>query len=246
MNTAAPAAPEERTTLYHRRHARQQVGKSFGHFGPAVVLLLGIAPVLSGDEPFTVLRTLEVLIGAAYLGLMVREWRHLRHDAFHREPVAWLELAAAAILALESYHIWHRHHEAELAGKPHKTLVLPALYAAVAVLFVVMAFRMKQMDGRRFLHLHPGGFALRTTRLGRAHRLRWAEVASVEPAGPAGVLIRRVDGREHRVVFDALHEGAGHRDRLLAHVRRHGLGPDRGSAALNGPGAGGEQAGQAG
>jgi hypothetical protein len=176
--TAALNPVEGLTTLYHRRHARQQVGKTFGHLGPAVVLLMGIAPVLAGTELLTPLLAFEVLVGAAYLGLMVRELLHLRHQPFHREPVAWLELAAAAILALESYHIWHRHHESELAGRPHKTLILPALYAALAVLFVVMAFRMKQMDGRRFLHLHPGGFALRTKRLGVKQELGWADIAN--------------------------------------------------------------------
>ncbi|MBD2720529.1 hypothetical protein [Hymenobacter armeniacus] len=218
MNIAPPAAPAERITLYHRRHARQQVGKSFGHFGPAVVLLFGIAPVLSGEESFTALRALEVLIGAAYLALMVREWVHLRHHPHHREPVAWLELAAAAILALESYHIWHRHHEAALAGHPHKTPILPLLYAGTAVMFAVMAFRMKEMDGRRFLHLHGRGFALRTNRLGRKHELRWAEVAAVEPDGPADVLVRCTNGRARRISFAHLHEGAAHRDRLLAHA----------------------------
>ncbi|MBF9224124.1 hypothetical protein [Hymenobacter ruricola] len=218
--TTSPAA-EECTTLYHRRHARQQVGKSFGHFGPAVVLLFGIAPVLGGDEPFTLLRALEVLIGAAYLVLMVREWRLLRHNPHHREPVAWLELAAAAILALESYHIWHRHHEAELAGQPHRLHVLPWLYAAIAAVFVVLAFRMRQLDGRLFLHLHPAGFAVRTSRLGRAHRLRWAEVAAVEPAGPADALVRCTDGQTHRIAFADLHEGPAHRDRLLAHAAGH-------------------------
>lgn len=220
MNTAASATAEGRTTLYHRRHARQQVSKSFGHFGPAVVLLFGIAPVLSGDESFTFLRALEVLIGAAYLGLMVREWLHLRHNPHHREPVAWLELAAAGILALESYHIWHRHHEAELAGKPHKTLILPVLYAAVAVMFVVMAFRMKQMDGRRFLHLHPDGFALRTTRLGASTSLSWADIAAVEPDGEANLLVHQSDGKMRRISFAELHDGPVHRDRLLEHARQ--------------------------
>lgn len=218
MDTPTPTA-ESRTTLYHRRHARQQVGKTFGHFGPAVVLLLAITPVLSGAEPFTVMLGLEVAVGAAYLVLMVRELLHLRHNPFHREPVAWLELAAAAVLALESYHIWHRHHEAELAGKPHKTLILPALYAAVALMFVVMAFRMKQMDNRRFLHLHPDGFALRTTRLGASTELRWADIAAVEPAGAADLLVHTHAGPARRISFAEMHNGAAHRDRLLAHYQ---------------------------
>jgi hypothetical protein len=224
------------------------VGKTLGHFGPALVLLGGISPVLTGAESFTFLRGLEVAVGAAYLVLMVRELLHLRHNPHHQEQVAWLELAAAAILLLESYHLWHRHHEAELAGAVHRFHVLPWLYAAVACVYIWMAFRMRQLAGRRYLHLHAEGFAVRTGQLSAAHTLRWADIASVEPAGPAGVIIRRVDGQEHRIVFDALHEGTVHRDRLLAHVRRHGLGPGGGSAALSGHGAGlgGEQDGRAG
>ncbi|HEX8328884.1 MAG TPA: hypothetical protein VF629_15195 [Hymenobacter sp.] len=246
MKVANPSPEsQDRNTLFSRRHARQQVGKTVGHFGQALVLLGGISPVLTGDESLTFLRALEVAVGAAYLVLMVRELLHLRHNPHHQERVAWLELAAAAILFLESYHIWHRHHEAELAGAAQRFHVLPWLYAAVACVYVWLAFRMRQLAGRRYLHLHAEGFAVRTGQLSASHTLRWADIASVEPVGPAGVLIRRVDGQEHRIVFDALHEGAAHRDRLLAHVRLHRLGPD-GGAALSGAGLGGEQDGRAG
>lgn len=94
MNTAIPSA-EGRTILYHRRHARQKAAKTFGHFGPAVVLLVGMGPVLPRREAFTPLLGLEVVVGAAYLVLMARELLHLRHNPHHSEPVAWLELAAA-------------------------------------------------------------------------------------------------------------------------------------------------------
>ena len=217
---AVPASAAGPVTLYHRRHARQQRGKTLGHLVPAVVLLMAVSPVLQGREPLTLLVALEFLVGAAYLVLMVRELLHLRHNPFHRERVAWLELAAAGILALESYHIWHRHHEAELASGIHKVHFLPWIYGATAIAFVVMAFRMKQLDGRRFLHLHPEGFAVRTSRLGAAHKLRWADVAAVEPAGSADVLVHHVDGQTHRISFADLLDGPAHRDSLLAHVAR--------------------------
>ncbi|MBF9144229.1 hypothetical protein [Hymenobacter properus] len=220
MNTASPAA-EGRTTLYHRRHAKQQVGKSLGHMAPALVLFFGVVPILTGAEPFTLLAGLEIAVGAAYLVLMVRELLHLRHNPFHREPVAWLELAAAGILALESYHIWHRHHEAELAGAPHRLHVLPWLYAAVALMYVGLAFRLSQLTDRTFLHLHAGGFAVRTQRLGPAHELTWADVAAVEPDGPADALVHRTNGEKHRISFANTHDGAAHRDRLLAHAAEH-------------------------
>lgn len=221
MNAAAAsAAVPGPVTLYHRHHVRQQRGKSLGHLMPAVVLVLGLAPLLAGAEPFTPLLAVEVLVGAAYLVLMVRELLHLRHNPFHRGRVAWLELAAAGILALEGYHIWHRHHVAELASGIHKVHTLPWIYGATAIAFVVLAFRMKQFDGRRFLHLHPEGFAVRTTRLGAAHQLRWADVAAVEPVGSADVLVHHVDGPTRRISFAKLHDGPAHRDRLLAHVAR--------------------------
>lgn len=222
MNTTtSPAADAEgRITLYHHRHVRQQVSKSLGHLGPALVLLMGISPVLAGEEHLTPLLGLEIAVGAAYLVLMVRELRHLRHHPFHRESVAWLELAAASILVLESYHIWHRHHEAEAAGGPHRLHLLPWIYAAVAVVYVVLAFRMKQLDNRRYLHLHPDGFAVRTKHLGDTHDLRWADIAAVEPAGPADVLVHCTGGQTQRISFAGLHEGTVYRDRLLAHTRR--------------------------
>ena len=219
MNAPDLPAAEGRTTLYHRRHANMQRAKSLGHVGPAIVLLFAVSSVLAGREPFTLLVALEFLVGAAYLTFMVRELRHLRHNPFHREPVAWLELAAAGILALESYHIWHRHHEAELASGVHKVHFLPWIYAALAVAYVVMAFRLPQMDGRRFLHLHADGFALRTKRLGRSCELSWADIAHVEPAGLADLLVHRRDGEHQRLSFAGLHDGASHRDRLLGHLR---------------------------
>ncbi|GAB3326577.1 hypothetical protein GCM10027511_36590 [Hymenobacter humi] len=217
--TPTPEA-QDRTTLFNRRHPRRQLAKALGHFGPALVLVSGVAPILSGAEPFTFMAGLELAAGAAYLALMVRELVHLRHNPFHQEQVAWLELAAAAILALESYHIWHRHHVAELAGAPHRLHVLPWLYAAVACMYVVLSLRMRQLASRLYLHLHGDGFAVRTGQLGSAHHVRWADVAAVEPAGPTGVLIRRLDGQEHRIAFDRLHDGPAHRDRLLAHARQ--------------------------
>jgi hypothetical protein len=225
MNTTeiAAAATEGPVPLYHRRHARQQVAKAIGHVGPAVLFLLGVMPILTGEEHLTLVSGLEVAIGAVYLVLMVRELRHLRHNPFHQEKVAWLELAAAAILAMESYHIWHRHHEAELAGASHRLHTLPWLYAALAVVYVVLAFRLHKLSGRRFLHLHAEGFAVRTQHLSPAHNLRWVDIATVEPEGAADVLVRRSDGLTYRVSFASVHDGAAHRDRLLAHVRQQQL-----------------------
>ncbi|MBF9237167.1 hypothetical protein I2I05_07140 [Hymenobacter sp. BT683] len=221
MNAASPP-PEspDRTTLFHRRHLRRQVAKSVGHIGPAIVFVLAVVPVLSGAEAFTALVGLEVVVGVVYLTLMVRELRNLRHNPFHSERVAWLELAAAAILLIESYHIWHRHHAAELAGAPARFHALPWVYALVAVAYIVLAFRMRQLTGRTFLHLHADGFAVRTGRFGKEHNLRWADIASADPEGSTGVVVRRTDGQEHRIVFDSLHEGTVHRDRLLAHLRK--------------------------
>ena len=122
MNAATPPSDaEDRPTSSHRRHTRRRFAKTLGHLGPALVLVGGVAPLLSGAEPLTVLRGVELLLGAAYLVLVAREIWHLRHNPFHQEAVAWLELAAAGILAIESYHIWHRHHEAELAGAAHRS-----------------------------------------------------------------------------------------------------------------------------
>ncbi|MDB5235492.1 MAG: hypothetical protein JWR44_2485 [Hymenobacter sp.] len=221
MNTATVPASEGRTILYHRRHAKQQAVKTVGHLVPAVVLLLGVAPILAGDEPLTFMAGLEVAVGIAYLVLMVRELLQLRHNPFHRERVAWLEMASAGILALEGYHIWHRHHVAELAGGPHKVHALPWVYGAVALAYVVLAFRLNKLAERSYLHLHADGFAVRIHRLGRAHTLRWADIGAVEPAGTADLLIHHADGQTHRVSFANLHEGAHHRDQLLAHVAQH-------------------------
>ncbi|SFP69423.1 hypothetical protein [Hymenobacter arizonensis] len=221
MNAANPTPETQaRTTLFHQRHLRRQVAKSLGHIGPAIVFVLAVVPILSGREPFSLLVALEIMVGVAYLSLLVRELRHLRHNPFHTERVAWLELAAAAILFIESYHIWHRHHEAELAGAAPRFHALPWVYAAVGVAYVVLAFRMQQLTGRTYLHLHADGFAVRTGRFGKEHTLNWSDIASADPDGATGVVVRRTDGKEHRIAFDKLHDGPAHRDRLLAHLRK--------------------------
>ena len=115
--------------------------------------------------------------------------------------MAWLERAAAPIPALESYHIWYRHHEAELASGAHRLHTLPWVCAAKAVACVALAFRMKQLDGRRYLHPHPA-VAVRTARLGPAHELRWVDVAA--PAGPADLLARHHNGQTRRISFTDL------------------------------------------
>jgi len=186
---------------------------------PAAALLSSGLAVLAG-EPFTWLQAVEFIVGAAYLVLMVRELRHLRHNPHHQEPVAWLELAAAGILAIEGYHIWHRHHEAELLSGVHKSHVLPYLYWAVALFFGGLAFGLGRLNERRHLHLHEGGFRGRLKPLGRAFEFKWADIAAVEPAGAADLVITQTNGQTHRYSFENLHDGPAHRDRVLEHVRR--------------------------
>lgn len=221
MEAALPApvagAP---VTLHHRRYAKQQRAKALGHLGAAFVLLAGVLPVLAGTEPLAPLRALEVAVGAAYLVLLARELRQLRHNAFHHGRVAWLELAAAGILALEGYHSWHRHRAANLARGTHVFHALPYVFWAVALVYVGLAFAAQQLGRRRYLHLHPDGFGLRTRLLGRARQGRWADLAALEAEGPAAALLRFADGRRQRVSFAHLHEGPAHRDQLVAYGQK--------------------------
>jgi hypothetical protein len=215
VNSAAPDSA--RLTLYHRHHARQQRGKSLSHLVPAVVLLSGVAGLL-GNERLSWVLAAEIVVGAAYLILLVRELLHLRRHPHHHAAVAWLELAAAGILALEGYHIWHRHHEAQLAGAPARFHVLPWLYGLLAAFYVWLAFNVRRLGQRRYLHLHPEGFSGRLHPFGRRFEVRWAEGAELRPAGPAAVRLRYPDGRERELSFAALHEGAALQQRLLAHA----------------------------
>ena len=215
MDAALPApvagAP---VTLYHRRYAKQQRAKALGHLGAAFVLLAGVLPVLAGTEPLTPLRALEVAVGASYLGLLARE---LRHHAFHHGRVAWLELAAAGILALEGCHSWHRPHAANLARGTHAFHALPCVFWAAALVYVGLAFAAQQLGRRRYLRLRPDGFGLRTRLLGRARQGRWADLAALEAEGPAAALLRFAAGRRQRVSFAHLHAGFAHRDQLVAY-----------------------------
>lgn len=220
MNAASPSPAAARTTLYLRRHARAQRVKAVGHLVPAVVLLSSVLGVATGEESLSALRVVEFLVGAAYLGLMARELRHLhRHPQPHHEPVAWLELAAAGILALEGYHIWHRHHEADLLRGVHRLHVLPWVYWGVAGLYVGLAFGGRHLLERRFLQVHAAGFRGRLRLLGRPFEYEWADVAAAEPAGAADLLVVHRDGRRQRLSFAGLHNGPAQRDELLARIR---------------------------
>lgn len=215
-----PPADSARQTLYHRHHARQQRGKGISHLVPAVVLLSGVLGLLQG-EPLTWIMAAEIVVGAAYLVLLVRELRHLRRHPRHHESVAWLELAAAGILALEGYHIWHRHHEAQLAGAPARFHVLPWLYWVLGLVYIWLAFNVHKLAARRYLHLHPEGFSGRLHPFGRRFAYRWDELTAIEPVGATDVLLRRPDGREQRLSFARLHDGAALRQQLLSHAGRY-------------------------
>ena len=183
-------------TLYHHRRIRIERAKGFMHAVPAVVLLSGIAGAVGGDQPFTWLLGIELLVGAAYLVLLVRELRALRrHGAEHHAPVAWLELAAAGILGLEGYHIWHRHHTHALLTGEHRLHVLPWVYATLAVWYALMAFGLAHLQRRRFLDLQPDGFAGRLQLLGRRFHYARTDVARLEPVGATDVVVHRTRRR---------------------------------------------------
>lgn len=184
------------------------------------MLLFSAVAVVTGEEPLSWITGLEFIVGAAYLVLMVRELRLLRHHAHHLENVAWLELAAAGILLLEGYHIWHRHHEAEARTGQHAFHILPWLYWALAVMFVGMAFGAARLVQRRHLHLHESGFAGRLHPFGQGFQYDWAELTAAEPVGAADLILTRTNGQQQRLSFESLHDGPAHRDRLLAHIRQ--------------------------
>ncbi|WP_188815884.1 hypothetical protein [Hymenobacter cavernae] len=214
MKTAASAGTEP-ITLYHRRHTQRTRGKALSHLAPAAVLLVSALGAFTSSESLSALVWLEFAIGAAYLVLMVRELRHLGHGPLHHERVAWLEIAAAGILALEGYHIWHRHHEAEAVSGVHRFHLLPWLYWVLAVWYILMAFGIARILDRRYLHLHEEGFSGRLTLLGKPFAYRWHEVARIEPADNAAVIIHLTDGQTRQLSFADLHNGATHRDQLL-------------------------------
>ncbi|KAA9327033.1 hypothetical protein F0P96_17470 [Hymenobacter busanensis] len=221
MSSTHPAPADERLTLFHRRHARRQLAKGFMHVAPALVLIGALPNLLSGHEAWTWVAAAECVVGAAYLVLLVRELWHLRRHPHLRERVAWLELAAAGILALEGYHIWHRHHEAELTGAAVRFHALPWVYGAVAVLFVLLAFHMPRLDARRYLHLHDDGISYRLKPFSRSTHLCWIEVAAIEPVGEADLLVHYHDGRHRRIALSAMHDGTALRDNVLAHAARY-------------------------
>ncbi|QJX45567.1 hypothetical protein HMJ29_00865 [Hymenobacter taeanensis] len=212
------------SVLYHKRRARVERAKGLSHLVPAFVLIGGVLGVLVGEEPFTLLVGVELLVGVAYVGLLVREQVHLKRHPAHHERVAWLELAAAGILALEGYHIWHRHHEKALLTGRHQVHVLPWLYALLAVWYTAMAFGMARMYERRHLHLHAEGFSGRLHPFKRRFAFTWNEVVRVEPVGEADVCVHHADGRQQHLSFAALQDGPAHRNRLLEHAAQQGQG----------------------
>lgn len=191
------------------------------HFVPALLLVGGLWPLLQGAEPFTWLAGLELLVGASYLVLMRQELRHLRHPTPHLPTIAWLEVAAAGILALEGYHIWHRHHAHDLATGARTWHVLPWLYWGVAGVFVALAFVVPRLLQRRYLQLHETGFGGRLRLLEAPFAFEWAQLRGVVPDGAADVLVHpAAGGTPLRLSFARLHDATAHRDALVAHAHR--------------------------
>ena len=210
--------------LRHHRHTRRKVGRGLSHLMPAVLLVTSTMRALAEHGPLGIARIIEFVVGAAYIGLLVRELRQLRAGAAHHGRVAWLEVAAAGILALEGYHIWHRHHEAQLHGAPERFHLLPWLYWGLALVYLALAFGLISISRRQYLRLEPDGFSGRLRPFGRAFSLRWAELAEVVPVGAADLRVRLKNGRERRLSLTHLHEGARYRDEVVAHARQAGVG----------------------
>lgn len=228
MNAPVPTA-DGKITLFPQQHVRRQVGKAVGHLFPAVILVVGVIPLFSGTEPPTLLAWVEVIAGFTYLVLMGQELRHLRQAPFHQQRIAWLELAAAAILALESYHLWHRHHEAERAGAPPRLHLLPWVYAVVAALYVVLAFCFSTLIQRRYVQLSADGFAVRTSLFAPVQQVQWAHLAAIEPVSQSGLRLHYTTGQTTSLSFEGFQDAVAHRDRLLQHVQT-ALGSELGPA----------------
>ena len=224
MNNPSATGP---IILYHKRRARIERAKGLSHVVPALVLFSGVLGVVTGKEPFTLLLGLEVLVGAAYIVLLVREIQHTRQHPNHHEQVAWLELAAAGIFAIEGYHIWHRHHEAALRTGEHEFHVLPWLYGALAVWYVAMAFGLARIYARRHLHLHTEGFSGRMHPFRRGFSYTWAEIDRLEPSGPTDVLVHHSNGQQQKISFANVQDGPAMRDKLLAHGQRKAAATDK-------------------
>lgn len=208
-----------RYILYPRRYHKSARAKALTHLVPAILLVSGLLPLVQGHEHLTPLLALEVIIGAAYLVLMGRELWHLRHPTPHAEPIGWLELAAAGILALEGYHIWHRHHEHAVAAGTHQLHVLPWIYATTAVMYVGLALGASRLSRRRYLHLPATGFEGRLRMLGPPFQFEWPQVRMVEPQEPASLVVHPLGAAApQQLSFAHLLHGAQHRNRLLDHA----------------------------
>ena len=231
--TPLPAATAH-YPLLTERSARRERFKGLNHLVPAVVLVQGATDAITHHD-VNWARGLELALGMVFVVLLVRHWYAVRHRPTgpappHRpEPHGpeWLELAAGGILAMEGYHLWLRP---ALVAATHKFHVLPWLYGAVAIWYVLMAFHRARPSSRRSLCITPAGFWLRRSVLGRAHRVPWAGLRALAPVGEGpDLLLYPLDGGQPQPL--ALHQylnGSWLSEQLLAHAVSYGL-------ALNAP-----------
>ena len=222
MNAAA-APVLEHHPLHHRRLAMRQRVKALNHLVPALVLMQGAFEAFYGGE-LSWMRGLELAVGAAYLVLLIRELRHLRRHptgTVHHGP-EWLEVAAAGILALESYHSWHRHHEAELVSGIHRTHYLPWVYGALALVYLGLAFGAGRLARRQGLHFTKEGFWMRLLPISRARRVQWAnfQAITVAPNSIDLLLHPRPDGPPQLLKLSPYHNADVLRERILAHYQQ--------------------------
>ncbi|MGY3087840.1 hypothetical protein ACVWYF_000866 [Hymenobacter sp. UYAg731] len=226
--TAAAVLPPEHHPLHHRRLAVRQRVKALNHLVPALVLVQGAFEAFYGGT-LSWIRGLEMAVGATYLVLLAREMRHLRchpTGTVHHGP-EWLEVAAAGILALASYHSWHRHHEAELASGIHRTHYLPWVYGVLALVYLGLAFGAGRLARRQGLHFTEEGFWMRLLPISRVRRVQWADLQAVTIAPNAtDLLLHPRDGGPPQLLkLSPYHNGDTLRERLLAHAAQ-ALGSD--------------------
>lgn len=194
------------------------------HLVPAMVLVSGAFGVLVGAEALTPLLALELFAGGAYLLLLIPELRRQRAGHVHHGAIDWLEVAAAAILGLEAWHIAHRHHVTDGAtGQAATFHALPWLYAAVAVAYLALAFGWLNLHGRRFLALDATGIRARLQPFGKSQVIRWDELTAAEAVGENAVRLSRRSGPPVTLSFAHVADGHHHRTTLLQCARAAGV-----------------------
>jgi hypothetical protein len=193
-----------------RRDALELVPKVQHLMAGVPLMWTGLHNLTAGEAAERPMAILEIAVAAIVFFTFLKDvYAARRHRHSHKHPsVGWFDLAAGGLLIFEAFHGAHL--------KPG--YLRPQFLAGVATIVTgVFHSRLHARKARRrYMKVDDAGLEFRLAFFRRI-RVGWSDLDSVDLSGPDAI-IRRKDGRRHKIALKYFHNGAAVRQGLAEHT----------------------------